>query len=58
MNCRQIFSILLHILHRNGYMTGYTGNEKDFAGKLTGQIPCVGKKEAEKLAEFVIRAAY
>lgn len=58
MNCRQIFSILLHILQRNGYMTGYTGNEKDFAGKLTGQIPCVGKKEAEKLAEIVSRAAY
>lgn len=58
MSCRQLFSALLSVLHRNGYMTDYTGNEIDFAVKLAKEIPCIKKKEAERLVDIVSRAAY
>lgn len=58
MNCRQIFTLLLSVLHKKGYMTGYNGNENDFAEKLAKEVPCINKKEAKELIQIVSRAAY
>lgn len=58
MNCRQLFSALLSVLHKKGYMTGCTGNENDFAERLAVEVPCIRPKEAERLIDIVNRAAY
>lgn len=58
MNCRQIFSQMMRLLHRRGYMTGYEGTEKDFADRFAKELPCVRKRQAEKMTEIVSRAAY
>lgn len=58
MNCREIFGRFMGMLHSAGYMSGYNGTEDEFAGKLAEEISCLDRKEAERFAEIVSRAAY
>lgn len=58
MNCRQIFARFMKMLHFAGYMSEYTGTEKDFAQRLSGEILCLNKAEALRLTDTVTRAAY
>lgn len=58
MNCRRIFGRLMDMLHFAGYMSGYNGTEENFAEKLSGELPCISRTEAEQMTEIVRQAAY
>lgn len=60
LNVRQIFSLLLDMLHRYGYLLGYSGNESDFAARLSDSLRSDDLTEAEcrKMTEIVNRSAF
>ena len=58
MKCRRIFGRLMDMLHFAGYMSACNGTEEDFAEKLSGELPCINRDEAEQMTEIVRQAAY
>ena len=56
--CRQIFALLLEMMHYAGTLDGYTGGEPDFPEALAAVVPDIRRQEAEMLQEIVSRAAY
>lgn len=58
MKSREVFAAFLHMLHAAGFLSGYDGTETDFAEKLSEEISCIDRQEADRLTEIVRRAAY
>ncbi len=58
MNCRQIFGLLMDMLHFAGRLRGLNGTEPDFAGKLADAGCGITMEEAVRLTAIVRRAAY
>ncbi|MQN02037.1 MAG: transglutaminase domain-containing protein [Lachnospiraceae bacterium] len=58
MNSRQIFGQLLSLLDFTGVLSGYTGNEPDFAAKLSSAVPPLSESDAAKLTRIIQAAAF
>lgn len=57
-DCRYWFSLLLWAMHKTGWLTGCTGEEKSFPQQLCRMIPVISREEAKQLQNAILYAAY
>lgn len=58
MESRQLFALLLAVLHAAGCMKAYWGCEADFAETLAMSIPAISREEARRAVLIVERRAF
>ncbi len=56
--CRAQFDRLLAMLNVTGTLEGMSGEEPDFAGRLSEAVPAVAREDAEEMVDIVQRAAF
>lgn len=58
MNCREIFYIMMEMLHAAGFFTDLEGWEEDFSRKVSEEFAGISEEELCHMQEIVKEAAY